>query len=71
MQNKSFSLYVGNKKHSCTLYQATPDTKPIGITMPDVDSSPPIVQLTLDVYDKVDIVVALKNSKTLKIEVDK
>jgi len=71
MQGNSFNLYIGNKKYSCTLYQASPDTKPIGLIMPDSESSPPIVQVTLDVYDQVEIIVTLKNSKTLKLEVDK
>jgi hypothetical protein len=71
MQGNSFRLYVGDKKYPCTLYQATPETKPVGLLMPDIESSPPIVQITLDVYDKIDIVVALKISKTLKLEVDK
>lgn len=71
MQGNSFNLYIGNKKYSCALYQATPDTKAVGVLFPDTDVSPPIVQVTLDVYDQIEIVVALKNSKTLKLEVNK
>lgn len=71
MQGNSFELYIGNKKCSCTLYQATPDTKPIALTMPELEASPPVVQITLDVYEPIDVVALLKLSKVLKLKVNR